>query len=352
MLCYLGGYQKIDWASFGVTTKSNPLEFAIQGAVASSSASDQRGFGISNMLDFDEGSQWHSKYNVKAVPFEFIVDLKSTNQIEKFHYLPRKDAGNGTITKGRVFYSLDKENWEDAGEFTWNRDGQTKIFNFQNHPTVRYIKVAVAEAAGSYGSGQEFYVFKVPGTESYIPGDINNDKILDRNDLTSYTNYTGLRKGDSDFDGYISVGDINKNGLIDAFDISTLTTQIEGGVSPSSDKIAGSIELKASEVNLAAGQELEIRVIAKGLKALNALSFALPYENQDFEYVGLEQVNMLKMENLTRDRLHSNGEKALYPMFVNVGDQPTISEDQELFVIKLKAKRAIKFNLKAIDGFL
>lgn len=102
-----------------------------------------------------------------------------------------------------------------------------KIFGFKDAPTARYIKLHVTESAGDYGSGREIYVFKVPGTESYLPGDINNDGKIDRNDLTSYINYTGLRKGDSDFEGYISNGDINKNGLIDAYDISVVATQLE-----------------------------------------------------------------------------------------------------------------------------
>lgn len=59
------------------------------------------------------------------------------------------------------------------------------------------------KAVGDYGTGRELYVFKVPGTESYLPGDINNDKLIDRNDLTSYTNYTGLRKEMQIFEGYI-----------------------------------------------------------------------------------------------------------------------------------------------------
>ena len=43
-------------------------------------------------------------------------------------------------------------------------------------------------------------------------------------------NYTGLRRGDSDFEGYISKGDINLNDLIDAYDISVVATQLDGGV--------------------------------------------------------------------------------------------------------------------------
>ena len=110
-----------------------------------------------------------------------------------------------------------------------------KVFTFTERPTARYIKLSVTEGVGNYGSGRELYVFKVPGTESYLPGDINNDGKIDNNDLTSYTNYTGLRKGDGDFEGYISNGDINKNDLIDAYDISVVATQLEDGVDESNE---------------------------------------------------------------------------------------------------------------------
>jgi hypothetical protein len=341
-----------DWVSLSTKTKSNPLEFAIQGVTAKTSAPNQGGQSTDKLFDFDEGTTWHTKYGAVAVPFEMLIDLKSFNQLDKFHYIPREDTGNGTILKGKVAYSLNGEDWTAAGDFAWERTAATKIFTFADHPNARYIKISIDEAVGNYGSGHELYVFKVPGTESYIPGDINNDRLLDRNDLVSYTNYTGLRQGDADFEGYISGGDINKNGLIDAYDISTLTTQIEGGVVPTKDTVAGAVELVASKINLAANEIVEITVKGKELKAVNALSFALPYLNADYEYVGLENVSMAQMENLTRDRLHSNGTKALYPMFVNVGEQDVISGDRDLFVIKLRAKRALKFDLRVIDGFL
>ena len=58
------------------------------------------------------------------------------------------------------------------------------------------------------------------------------------------------------------------------------------------------------------------------------------------------------MENLTNDRLHTDGKKVLYPTFVNVGEKEALNGTQELFIIKLKAKRNIKFDLKAVDGLL
>lgn len=138
-----------------------------------------------------------------------------------------------------------------AGSFDWPKNGDTKVFNFTNHPTARYLKLSVTEAAGDYGSGRELYVFKVPGFESVIPGDINNDHIIDNNDLTSYRNYTGLRKGDGDFEGYVSKGDINKNNLIDAYDISNVATRLDGGiVATTPDSLSGKLELQVSKKHL------------------------------------------------------------------------------------------------------
>lgn len=343
-----------DWTEFGTTTKSNPLEFAIRGIVGETTAATQGGSGMRRLFDFAEsGDMWHTKYGVKALPFEMTIDLKTVNQLDKFHYLSRTDGGNGTLLKGTVSYSMDKEHWTEAGAFDWKRNGDVKVFTFANHPTARYIKLAVIESVGNYGSGRELYVFKVPGTESYLQGDINLDGKIDSNDLMSYTNYTGLRKGDSDFEGYISNGDINKNGLIDAYDISVVATQLEDGIANAkADTLAGRIVISTPKQNYNKDEVVEITVKGIDLRAVNALSFALPYNEQDCQFVSVEPLALKAMENLTNDRLHSNGTKALYPTFVNLGDKETLQGTSDLFVLKLKAKRKVKFDLKAMDGML
>lgn len=343
-----------DWTTFAVKTKNNPLEFAIQGIVGETTVANQ-GRSLTRLFDFEEGELWHTKYNQKAVPFDLIMDLNSINTLDKFHYIPRDNAGNGTILKGSVSYSYDKTNWTEVGTVEWAKDNETKIFTFKDQPTARYIKLSVTEAVGNYGTAKEIYVFKVPGTESYLPGDINNDKLIDRNDLMSYTNYTGLRLGDADFEGYISNGDMNKNNLIDAYDISVVGTQLDGGVEftrADTLKLAGKISISADKANYRQGEEVRITVKGSDLAAVNALSFALPYNPQDYEFVGVEALNMKKMENLTNDRLHTNGSKALYPTFINIGNQETLEGTNDLFILKLKARKAVKFDLKAIDGFL
>lgn len=342
-----------DWTEIKAVTKSNPLEFAIQGIVAETTAENQGGDGIDKLFDFDEGNMWHTKWGVKSVPFDMIIDLKSINQLDKFHYLPRSGRGNGILLKGKVFYSNNKENWTEAGAFEWANNGDVKIFSFTSHPTARYIKMAVADGVGGFGSGRELYVFKVPGTESYLPGDINNDRLIDRNDLTSYINYTGLRKGDADFEGYISNGDINKNNLIDAYDVSVVATQLDGGINDTKiDKVAGKLEISTAKQAYNKDEIIEVRVKGINLKSVNALSFALPYHPQDYDFVSVQALNVKQMDNLTNDRLHTNGDKVLYPTFINVGNKEALNGTNDLFILKLKAKRKLQFNLKINDGLL
>ncbi|MCH5682908.1 cohesin domain-containing protein [Niabella sp. W65] len=162
-----------------------------------------------------------------------------------------------------------------------------------------------------------------------------------------------MRKGDGDFEGYISNGDINKNNLIDAFDISNVTTQLDGGVSRDSvGKLSGKLILIPNKTSYKKGDNIEITVKGLQLGSVNALSFALPYDADKYEYVATQTISTGAMENLTYDRLHTGGAKALYPTFVNVGKKALLNGDNELFIIKMKAKQDLKFDLKATDGIL
>jgi len=344
---------KSEWLNFTAKTKNDPLEFAIKGIVAETSAPSQGGEGVNKLFNFDENDMWHTKWGTKAVPFDMLIDLRTVNQLEKIQYLPRQGGGNGNLLEGTIAYSNDKLNWSEAKAFTWARNDKAKDVVFAEKPVARYLKISVTKATGDFGSGRELYVFKIPGTESYLQGDINNDKKLDRNDLTSYLNYTGLRKGDGDFEGYISNGDINKNGLIDAYDISVAATQIEGvAKSDNADKLAGKLLLATAKQSYTKGETIEIQVKGEGLAAVNALSFAMPYDAQDYEFVSVQTENVEKMENFTYDRLHSDRSKVLYPTFVNVGNKATLEGTKTLFIIRLKAKRNVKFGLKATEGLL
>lgn len=332
-----------EWMPLHVRTAVNPLEFAIHGLTATSTAKDMEGFGIEHLFDFaTTGDIWHTYYYSKAVPFDFTVDLHSINTLDKIQYLPRANAGNGTITRADIQVSRDGKTWTEIGEQTWARDAETKEVKLESHPEARYVKVKVLDAVGGFGSGRELFVFKVPGTKTLIPGDVNNDGKIDENDLTSYMNYTGLKKGDSDFDGYISVGDVNNNGLIDAYDISNVTTKLDGGVYDDghNEPLAGKFAYEYDKKTYKAGDDVTIKVKGQGMQSVNAFNFVLPYRPQDMRFVKVEAVAAKDMRNMTYDRHHSDGSQVLYPTFANVGNQATLNGDETLCVLHFKAVRA------------
>ena len=329
------------WTREKFRTSPDPLRFAIRGITAEASIPDQRGQGIKHLFDFDESTTWHTAWDKpNSAPFDLILDLHVIAQIDSIRYIPRPDGGNGTFIKYTIEYSLDKQTWSPlpAGG---------------PQGACRYLRIHVDESRGGFGSGQQIYVFRVPGSEMMIPGDINHDGRIDENDLTSYMNYTGLRQGDGDFEGYISRGDLNNNGLIDAYDISTVGIELEGGVSSQRvEPVAGNISVAADKKQVAAGDVVTLTVSGQGLRSVNALSFALPYDATLWEYVGIESTGMKEMRNLTYDRLHANGQKALYPTFVNCGDHPCLDGDTTLLTIRFRAKQKTRVNLLPQDGFL
>ena len=349
------------WAREKFRTSPDPLRFAIHGITAECTVPSQGGQAIHHLFDFDEGTTWHTAWDQpNATPFDVTIDLHVITQLDQLQYVPRPDHGNGTIASGTIAFSRDRQNWSEPIPFRWTPDGTPKTLSLTtdpsvatSQPTARYLRFHVEESRGGFGSGQHIYVFRNPEAEMIIPGDINHDNRIDENDYTSYLNYTGLRKGDGDFEGYISRGDLNQNGLIDAYDISTVGIELESGVSSRRvPPVAGTITVTTDKKQASAGDIITLTVRGQGLQSVNALIFALPYDATRWEYVGVDAAGMKEMRNLTNDRLHSNGQKALYPTFVNCGEHPYLEGNTDLLVIRFRAKQKTAVNLTPQDGMI
>ena len=249
---------------------------------------------------------------------------------------------------------MDKEVWTEVGKVNWACDSQLKEIAFKDNPKARYVKLDVTKAFGDFGSGCELYIFRVPGSTYYVPGDINNDGILDSNDLTSYMNYTGLRQGDSDFEGYVSKGDINGNGLIDAYDISNVAVEVgEGGfTTPSGERVDGNITIETDKSVYKTGEDVVVTIKGQGLCNVNAFSLSVPYSEKQVQYIGNEPQDAKLFANFSRDRLHTDGTKAFYPTFVGVDNERPLNGDAVLVVLHFKAKTAGAVKLKPTDIIL
>lgn len=350
-----------EWTTLKGRTIKDPLDEAIRDITATNSTPDWEGLEVAKMFDFNEKNYWHTDYYKKegVLPFDMTMNLHGIAKLDRIQYLPSSERDcHGQIYKGRIATSFDGSNWTENGTFEWNKDGGVKEYKFKGEPEAQYVKMTVEETKGGQASGTELYVFKTPGSKMKKPGDINNDNRIDENDFTSYLNYCGLRKGDKDFEGYVSNGDINRNGLIDAYDISVVATQLKSGVSSKQvAPVAGTISLVADKKAYQAGDVITLTVKGKDLVSLNALSSALPYNATDFEFIGIDVKDMGKMENISKDRLHSDGSKLIYPTFVNIGEQPAVEGTHDLFTIKLKTRKACKPSFKfsylmMVDKFL
>lgn len=314
-------------------------------------AASQPGQGVDKLFDFDKNTIWHTSWSEPAVPFTLTLDLVTLNDLDLLEYYPTKDAGNGTLIRGSVSVSADRQTWLEEAPFSWKKDAEMKTISFPTGTKARWIRLSVSDGVGNFGSGSEVIVYRRDGTKPLLQGDINHDERLDENDLTSYLNYTGLRTKDSDFD-YIKEGDINANGLIDAYDISVVATTLDGGASARSrDKAEGRISFTQDRTQFKAGEEIVLTIEAKDLRSANALSFALPYDASLLEYVGMDKVGMKELYDLTNDRLHTDGTKELFPTFVNIGNN-FLLEDGTLMTIRFRARKTGSWTAEMRDGLI
>lgn len=339
-----------DWTTITAKTAKDPYEFAIKDIAATTSVPNQSGQGVSKLVDGDQSTTWHTKWSESATPFDLTLDLRGVAKLDSMEYIPRPDAGNGTLLEGTISYSTDRKIWSEPIPFRWERTPETKSLSFDGNPEARYVRLHVEKGIGNYGSGQEMYIYRVPGSDFLLQGDINRDQRIDENDFTSYMNYVGLRSKDADF-GYVSIGDINKNGLIDAYDISTVGTVLDGGVYPSNKVVKGRLTITADKSSFETGEEIHILVSGEGLEQVNALSLGFPYDTSLLQYVGLKKLGMKDLVNLTYDRLHSDGTKELLPTFVNRGNN-FLLEDGNLLEITFRARKAGSWTPKVVDALL
>ena len=122
--------------------------------------------------------------------------------------------------------------------------------------------------------------------------------------------------------------------------------------SDSTATVSGSLQISTAKQKYKKGETIEVIVSGRNLAHVNAFSFALPYNQQEYEYEGVQLLNVGSMENFSNDRLHSNGDKVLYPTFVNLGDKTALDGTDDLFIIKLKARQNVNFNLVPGNGIL
>ncbi|VVC86880.1 unnamed protein product [Leptidea sinapis] len=144
-------------------TLNNPFKNIIQGVKVSCNLPCQPCQEIQNLSIPNSRHIWHTHWThgkVKSDDFKLFFDLGAAYDVEKVVYLPRDDAGNGTILEIQYRSSIDNEEWTALSDvIIFNHDNKPKNINFSGL-RFRYIEFTVINTIGGFGSGKHMVFFK------------------------------------------------------------------------------------------------------------------------------------------------------------------------------------------------
>lgn len=162
-----------EWSDFEMVEVDieDPLKNTVHGVTVTCNVDCEPGQTICNLTDGDRKTIWHTNWNHampahvdpktgKAIKLNF--DLGDIYDLEKMTYLPRDDAGNGTILKMRYRHSTDGQNWtlwSDALE--WKRDNKVKTVAL-NGAKIKYVEWMVLECVRGFASGRLVLFYMTP----------------------------------------------------------------------------------------------------------------------------------------------------------------------------------------------
>ncbi|MFC3927819.1 discoidin domain-containing protein [Streptococcus caprae] len=347
-----------DWsAPLTTQTSQDPWLNAIDidPAKVETNIRQQPGEGIDKLFNKKKGDMFHSDWNSSVSSDSYIkVDLGGVYDLDYLEYRQRSDGGlNGRVQWTNFWISEDGVNWTPSGGEDWRGDGISKkhVLNAK----ARYVYMAVTSSYNGFISGEEMLIFKKPGTKMAVPGDINNDGKITEDDKTSFLNYTGLRKSDSDFD-YIKHVDVNGNGLIDAQDINVIATQLEGGVtSPQTVAPSGRLYLTADKLTLKAGETAVVTLMADEVANTNALTSTFKIDAGALSVVGNQVTPNTEFtkeaENFSNVKTREGKTDVVFT-FVNFGDKPLLSGSGAVATVTLKALSDVTLDFTSNEGIL
>ncbi|WP_282195534.1 discoidin domain-containing protein [Thomasclavelia cocleata] len=307
------------------------------------------GYSAKNLVDRDTNAYWFTNWTDDSVNNRDKVidfDYKEITSMDHVDIYPHSSYLNQQPREVSILGSLDGTNYTTVvDKIQLSSDSSVKSIAL-NGAKMRYMKMVISKPAGTYVCMTEIMPYKVDGSKTYPVGDVTLDGKVDSNDLTWIENYTGLTNKDSDF-SYVSQtnnADINGDNVIDAYDISYITTKLDGGTNKTGNP-DGKIMLIADKNEVKAGETVNITLLGIGLKNINAFSEVLPIDTENFSYEGYRQsYDVIDMMTIAKMRARANGSE-LTIVSTNVGNQDLVNGTMKLGTVTLKAKTDTTFVL-------
>jgi alpha-glucosidase (family GH31 glycosyl hydrolase) len=349
-----------------IKTKLDPFRNVPENMTATAS-SHQPGSEASKAVDGDAGTQWHTQwFSGNVPPHTFEIDMKLAYQLDQFEYVPRPDAGNGTILKYDLEVSLDGKAYKEiVTDGTFERSKDIKTIPFKEDVTARYIKLTIKDAVGGFGSAQEFRPYKKDKTEGMVVGENIPNGAIDEEDLLFFASYMGVDSTDTSWD-QVSKVDINYNEVIDAYDLMYVAGQLgETKLEDTGRPVAGMLSIRPDKQELKAGEEVTVEIIGAGMKDINAFNLEMEIDPNKYEIItSCESEDgcgdrVAAPTDATKEMLNysilagiGNDKQRVMTAFSNKGSQATLEGTSTLAVIKLKAKRDGTFDVPITRSLL
>lgn len=268
---------------------------------------------------------------------ELVIEFDDIKNISEMIYYPRDDF-KGSPKRISIFTSLDGRDYQLYKDKAYMLndshypDKNPKKVDLEGVRT-RFIKLVFDEMVDNYLAGSEL-VF------------VEEKQKLDLN-KTFFENYAGLEATDTDYKGYVEGADLDKNGLIDAYDIyNSLYKESLPEENPN-----GSIEIRKE----GSASNKTYQISAKNLKDIGAFSLKVSYNNKninkdDIKIKLADRLNTTDTINFSRWRRHTNGEENFYLIFINkdlegscdLVELETLDEEIRFTEIRLISKNGLE----------
>lgn len=155
-----------EWSeTISCSTPDNPYKNVIRGVKIHCNFPEQKCEELFNLSNNDN-KIWHTHWDrgmadPKTGSFICLYfDLGCVYNLSKIEYLPRADAGNGTVLRVRYRTSADHRVWTDySDDVLWNRDSSTKFISL-DRDHVRFVEIKILDSVGNFGSGRKMLFFK------------------------------------------------------------------------------------------------------------------------------------------------------------------------------------------------
>ncbi|MCJ0932450.1 discoidin domain-containing protein [Virgibacillus halodenitrificans] len=328
-----------------VRTDLNPLRNVPENMTATAS-SHQPGEEPAKAVDGDDNTQWHSDWGDNTPPHTYEIDMQLAYALDKFEYLPRQGAGNGTILKYDLDISLDGKTYKNiVKDGTFERNDKVKTIDFEETVNARYIKITVTESVGGFGSAREFRPYKKDKTEGWVVGkniSDGTDGQLGEDDLNFFGSYMGVDETDSAWNQVLR-GDINFNGVIDAYDLMYVAGHLgEEPLEGTGESIKGSLDVRPSKMQLDKGESFTVDVIGNDLQDINAFGLELTLDTSKYKLVE----GGIKATDATNHMLNysKQNKQRMMVAFSNKGAQSTLEGSKTVATLTLVAREDTTFD--------